>query len=280
VVSIKIKNRKSVLFVPFLFLLLIAASPTSASSSQWFPTEGTTSDYAISYIFYFLNGTIIESNEFDLYYSSSYKAIPSILKDYFTPDDNSFLTSIANNTELTYRYSYTEQSITQWKRMRTIIWDNGSAPDENLNLYYFEDDVFSTWQIISGAFDTVDKNNFWTSMSIGGLLDYWDSTLGVGSTTYNDLYPIIGITSESIIANNPGYPYNQTIVAGREGRVRTINFVRGALVSKGLNTITLTLSLLESESSPGIPSFPIALISIGIVIGVSLLIIKTKRKLH
>jgi hypothetical protein len=275
------RKTKSLFFVSFLLFIIAGSTSSIATSTQWFPSEGTISDYAISHTLYFLNGTIVESNKFDLYYNLDYYAIPSILKQYFTPVDWSLLESVANGSTLTYRHSYTEHSGTQWKRAKDIRWGNGSDSDKSLSLYYFEDDVYSAWFTLSGAFDTVDKNNFWTTMASGSLLDYWDSTLGIGSTIYNDFYPIVGITSEIIIALTQGVSYNTTFIAGRDGRVRTrISGLRSlTLENKGLKAVTLTFSLVEPESSLGIPSFPIALTVLGLLVGVLIIMRGSKRKL-
>jgi hypothetical protein len=276
------RKKKSLLSVSFLLFVFMGLTPVAAASTQWFPTEGATSDYAISHTLYLLNGTLIESNKFDLYYSTSYKVVPSILEQYFTPPDNSFYTSIANGTSLTFRHSYTENSLTEWKRTKTIMWDNGSASDIiGVNFFYYEDTTFSSQTHVSGDFDTVDKNNFWTSMPTGAFLDYWDSTLGMGSTIYNNDYPIIGITSETIITHERGTSTNRTYVAGRDGRVRTRIIIHGGLSfeARGVKTSSFTFTLVEAEGSRGIPSFPIALTVLGLIVGV-IIIISSRRKLY
>jgi len=78
-----------------------------ATTTQWFPTEGTTCKYNITYTYFLTNGTNFESNKFDLYSGGGlYHIIPSLNKYLFTEPAHS--NSVANETEIKYRHSYTE----------------------------------------------------------------------------------------------------------------------------------------------------------------------------
>ena len=281
--------RKKVLMFLIVILILITfgISKASAASTQWFPTAGTKSDYTISYILYLQNGTRIETSEFDLYnVSNIIFAIPSILKHLFTPGDHSTWISILNNTQITFRYSYLEYSSTTLKRTMQILAGN-QVFSVDFYVYYYEDSSLSCYRIFQAVKDTVDKNNFWTYFTPGQFPDYFDCSLGPGSSIYKDEYNITSISKDQIIVT---YIYDQTyfsgdtLIASRDGRVHSLStvFIVDSYKSRGVFSTSITLNLVESEltTTKTIPNSPL-IVTIGALALAILLIrleLKTKKR--
>ncbi|MHA1649478.1 MAG: hypothetical protein ACTSYB_04715 [Candidatus Helarchaeota archaeon] len=268
------RKPASVLVVVFLTLIILGSSKSVATTTQWFPSKGTNSDFAISYIIYFQNGSRFETTAFDLYNASStIIAIPSILKYCFTyPNPGG--TSIANNSPLILRYSYSEYSSTTWQRTMILLADNLNGSN-TLYLYYFIDETLTIYRYFCVGVETVDKSNFWTSFSPGQIPDYFDCSLGPGSFVYDNKYIIASITTDQIIAFQSYGDTNETLIAGRDGRVQvySIAFSTGDYSARGIISTTFILSLIESESPSSSPISAFSLMTtIGVIIFSSLLI--------
>ena len=277
-------KQKNLILATLVWILIIGMSQSNfATTTQWFPTEGTTCEYNITYTYFLTNGTNFESNKFDLYSGGGfYYAIPSLNKYLFTEPAHS--NSVANDTEIKYRHSYTESSSTQWTRSKTVIWGQtgNETPNVQLDLYYASNKSFSIYITLSGAGDTVDKNNFFTSMAYGAFLDYFDNTVGINGYIYKD-FLVTALTSEIIIAYKSYGATNVTYIASRDGKVKA--FIKATadslLESGGIKSVSFVFTLIEAKSEPGtgVPSFSIILTISGLIIGVLLVEIAFKRKL-
>ncbi|MHA1252603.1 MAG: hypothetical protein ACTSRP_21635 [Candidatus Helarchaeota archaeon] len=255
--------RKKVLMFLIVILILITfgISKASATSTQWFPTAGTKSDYTISYILYLQNGTRIETSEFDLY------NVSNII-----------------NTQITFRYSYSEYSSTTLKRTMQILAGN-QVFSVDFYVYYYEDSSLSCscYRIFPAVEDTVDKNNFWTYFTPGQFPDYFDCSLGPGSPVYKNEYNITSISKDQIIITNiydQTYFTCETLIASRDGRVHSLSstFIVDSYKSRGVFSTCITLNLIESEftTTETIPNSPL-IVTIG-ALALAILLIRLELK--
>lgn len=275
------RTVNKVLIGSLLVLVTIGYFPLiSAATTQWFPSEGSVSEYTFSIAYTLPNGTMIESNKFDLYnQSGTYFMIPSINKIYFQEQSHPTWTLKANETEVKLQYRYTEHDITQWERAPTIIWGNNfQTTYTSLATYYYSDFLGEALRWFSGLLDIVYKSNFFTTLQTGAFVDYFDSTKGIGCdiAPYNE--SIIAKTPDYIIAFKVGTTTNITIIASRDGRVQSLILLKegtSPMVTRGIHTIALILTLSKTETS-GIPSFPLVLTLVGIIS--SILLFKMAKK--
>jgi hypothetical protein len=275
------RNTNKFFLGMFLALVTIGYFPLiSAANSQWFPAEGSVSEFAISSFYTFLNGTKLESNKYDLVnLSGNIRAVPSMNKQYIWYNNPG--KSIANATEISLRYTYTELTVNQWKRTPTFILGGNATSLPNLSVYLYYGGSGWSFRTFSGLDDSVYKNNFFTTLTGGAIVDYIDSTKGIGCEIDPTPHSVLAITPDHIIALHLGlgeFTVNSTIIAGRDGRVQVHILAGEGKVEPGLNdilTVGVCLTRLDSETS-GIPSFPIILTAIGII--VSLLLVKMAQK--
>jgi hypothetical protein len=276
------RNTTKIFIGIFIALVTIGYFPLiSAATSQWFPADGTVSEFSFSSFYTFLNGTKLESNDYDIYNGSNeLRAIPSMNKLYFNELGPGLWTSLANNTELHLRYTYSDFTVNQWKRTPTIIWGENVSAVQRLNVYLYYDAAATNVRYFSGLADTVYKNNFFTTLNTTAIVDYFDSTKGVGWQVEPNGYRVMAIISDRIIAFHQSGWTNNTYIAGRDGRVQEfincqMNSLFDFLATKGILTDGMRLTRLDSEAS-GIPSFPVILAAFGII--VSILVVKMTQK--
>ncbi len=277
------RNTTKIFIGIFIALVTIGYFPLiSAAYSQWFPADGTVSEFSFSAFYTFQNGTKLESNDYDIYNGSNeLRAIPSMNKLYFNELGPQIWTSLANNTDLHLRYTYSDLSVDQWKRTPTIIWGENVSSVQRLNVYVYYDGGSTMVRYFYGLPDTVYKNTFFTTINDTAIVDYFDSTKGMGWEIDQLGHSIIAITPDHIIAFASSHVMglvNSTYIAGRDGRVQELMFyAEGSLTPQthGILSVGMRLTRLDSETS-GIPSFPVILTAIGII--VSILFVKMVQK--
>ncbi len=277
-------NSKKYLLLSMLFCLItLGFIPSiSATTSQWFPTEGTISEFQLSHHVNFLNGTSFTTNIFDLYATAGYfTIIPSMNKHYFS-EPAALGISILNDTEIFYRYTYTELSETQWKRSKSFHWGNGTIiSDKQLDVFsIYETSTFS-YKSMVGTYDTVDKINFFTSYAQEAFLDYFDCSIGLGGVVNPDAYYVISISSESIVAHREAGYFNHTYIAQSNGRVTMYSryFSSPSLLSTGALSVGIIYNLISSDSS-GIPSFSMLFTVFSFLLGFALIKIGIRCKTY
>ncbi|TFF87193.1 MAG: hypothetical protein EU549_05190 [Promethearchaeota archaeon] len=268
------RKRFGLLIAVFFMLVVISATQVNSSTTQWFPGNGTVSEYGLSHIIYYDNGTMIESDEFDIYEQATdyYLVVPSIMKVYFTPKDHSSDTSIMNDTEVRFKYTYSEKSSTTWTRSKKLMFSNYSLSFSICENYLIETSTYLAWQFFYGNDDEVDKDNFFTSTALGSFIDYCDCSLGIGDSIYQDDYPIMAVSNDLIIAQDLGTSWNSTLIAYRNGRIKNkITTYIGASTPADVQSLEIYYTLIEQEEPAMIPGFPLAITAFGIIVGVLLI---------
>ncbi len=92
-------------FIVISLTLLATLPQASGVASQWLPSEGTTTNYDLSYGQFKLNGDYVETATFDVYNSSTTFYIwPSLLNHNQTPSPT--ITSLKNDTKVPQRNDF------------------------------------------------------------------------------------------------------------------------------------------------------------------------------
>ncbi len=272
------KKKYILLATTFLMLVILGSTPAVFADTQWFPTEGTSIEFQVSLNVELLNGSTYTSNKFDFYfYIDRYIAVASINKHLFTETANTW-TSIANETELSMLHYYTAHNSTQWNRTHSLRLGNGTVFSfEKIHIYSLRSTSGGSYKPIYGANDSVQKSNFFVSMTTGSLMDYFDCSKGLGELIPPYSYTVTSITSDTITATLGGGDVFQTYIAGRDGKVSLYSIKNTGTIFSDAGAAEITL-LFSTETS-GIPSFSMVLTALSFILGVALIKIRIRRKI-
>ncbi len=260
--------------------VILGSTPAvSATTTQWFPSDGVSTIFPVSHNVVLQNGSTFTTNKFDLYtFSTMYIAIPSINKYLFNQTSNPF-TSIANATEIIYFYNYSQHTVDQLNRTHSFSWGSGNVvTGTEIDIYVITWTSGAIYRPMQGNNDSVYKNDFFTTITSMSFLDYFNCSKALGETIQPYSYIITEITSETITAKLTDPNTNTTYIANRDGKVLMYSLeCKGFLVTDaGAVLITLIFGAYEPS---GIPAFPVFLTVFSLLLGVLLIKIGGRRKI-
>jgi hypothetical protein len=239
--------------IPFAILFTLASTALgSGATTQWFPSEGTTCDYEISYMVTKNDGTRLSYTTFDVYDTTT---VLYIYSSFLRHQKGVTETGIANGTRLTYRHAYTEDTISQWRRTTTILLDDVQYKKANFRNY----NVNASYYSLSGANTTVPKFGFYTSQS-QNFVDHFNTTKKLGEQVFYP-YNITAFTQDRIIATNnfsfaSAFGFD-TYIADATGKI--LQYIRSyhdpGYAAVGIfSTSLITTAVEPTEPVPSVPS--------------------------
>lgn len=259
------RSNRFLLFGILLTICIMGLIPsTSATSTQWFPDDGTTVEYTVTYYFTFKSGFNTECSEFILYNDSgtTFYAVPTVLRTYF-PSVVWPGTIIISDTELRIQHTYSNYSATYLKKTVNIIWDGGSIAGNGKTFflvlfeYVTADNIFQ----IHTSNTNILRDSFPGFAGVFFLHDYIDASAGILEPTPYLISNIL-ITPNNIVARWELAPYgtnaNLTYVADGTGKVLSFGYSVQSSQIVAANLICASYGFSVIDSSGGIPGFPLS----------------------
>nr|MDO8118874.1 hypothetical protein [Candidatus Sigynarchaeota archaeon] len=265
--------------LPVMAFLLIIASmfviPSLAATQQWFPTESTSVVYDIKHVVTAKNGTVYESDTFNVYnLSSFYYVAPVGMKE--TIPSNWEL--VAGNTKVTMKHAYTPNNATHLYRSTTMTYGNTTAPASSyFNMVYYHTNLtYAFFQRSTAANYPVPRNQFETSFPSGDFMDCINCELGPSEKVITNFY-VLSVTDDQIIAGYSTSNSNYTIIAGRDGKITDFSLAN----SFGMDLATYMSSeyLFYIPSGPSIDGVPVPVLFGVAVITVGTIVVLSRKKL-
>jgi hypothetical protein len=192
----------------------------AASSQQWFPSTGTSIDYAISVDLRFGNGTVISETKFNVLNASGWWMIEPA---YITRQNNgpkTGWTPLYNDTTMILRHAYSELNSTHLKRDTTFVAGNAKYTGKFVSYCLSRTNMsYMTLTQNATANLAIQKNAFPVE-NAWDIADYINNEAGVGATVLAGYYDVISVTTNSIVAfYNQSVDSNKTYTADKTGQV-------------------------------------------------------------
>ncbi|MHA1681038.1 MAG: hypothetical protein ACTSUE_08520 [Promethearchaeota archaeon] len=161
-----------------------------AAFSQWFPEEGTTCEYDLKYGQLTTSGNYVETTKFNVYnQTTSFTLVPTVLS--YVP---SGYDSVKNNTGIVIKHTYSSDSVSEWRRIRSLVVGGKEYAAGDIRVYISTGFYYN----LNDGNTTVSKVGFYSSTTI---TDNINCSTPLGEYAYYE-YNVTKIDSDGITAMN------------------------------------------------------------------------------
>ncbi len=264
-------------------LVVFTSSPfVAAASAQWYPSVGTTIDYAISQQYMLLDGSVEASESFNVYDTGSAYILESTYLASQFPYTWGSNPIIANNSKVLLRHTYDSAGGSLLNRTTSLVVGDILLSDYGYNIYVIEWQKQGTGYSahtshMSLGYMTISLNAFWP----GFTFDYPDhvnrSTL-IGEEVLTN-YVLTSISDSLTAVRNLSIAgvidRYETLTADREGKVLSFSLDE---TSPNTRNVGFQNVAVRYVLQAGIPGYPPIFLVIGVVITTVILIVRSKRR--
>ncbi len=285
----RVHARTGLLLAMCFFVIFITPPYVAAVSTQWFPTSGTSIDYAISQQYMLLDGSIQVTDTYSIYSGPAvYYLVSSYIASQFPYSLWSSYTLLENASKVNLRHAYNSAGGSLLNQTTSLIAGNRILNEEDFSVYLVEwqKEGFG-WSAYTSHMKTgsatISLNSFWSSVSYN-FPDHFNRSALIGDNILSNFgFSSAGCAltsmSEKLTAltniSTPGVGRYLTLTADLDGKVQS--FILDE-TSSNLRAVGFQNASVRYTLQSGIPGFSPIFLLVGAMGAVALILIHKRRK--